>query len=183
MDAGFAPDLGARLDKAVADKRVWNQHGLVVLRGNRLVLERYFEGEDEARGVGAIGRVLIDGHIVPEAAIIVRRKAGEWHPLFQIIATVAFPLIYAVYLGVAERVRAISPLSSPGESIQVSRPARRPDGYRAVIRAFSTKASPSMYGRWGGSLGCVTYSRAVFAGPVIASASAPSLSTPLGQLG
>ena len=57
VDAGFAPDLGARLDKAVADKRVWNQHGLVVLRGNRLVLERYFEGEDEARGVGAIGRV------------------------------------------------------------------------------------------------------------------------------
>ena len=57
VDAGFAPDLGARLDKAVADKRVWNQHGLVVLRGNRLVLERHFEGEDEARGVGAIGRV------------------------------------------------------------------------------------------------------------------------------
>jgi len=28
----------ARLDKAAADKRVWNQHGLVVLRGNRLVL-------------------------------------------------------------------------------------------------------------------------------------------------
>ena len=56
-DAGFVPDLGARLDKAVADERVWNQHGLVVLRGDRLVLERYFEGEDEARGVGAIGRV------------------------------------------------------------------------------------------------------------------------------
>ena len=28
-----------------------------------------------------------------------RRKAGEWHPVFQIIATIAFPLIYAVYLG------------------------------------------------------------------------------------
>ena len=53
----FAPELEARLDKAVADKRIWNQHGLVVLRGNRLVLERYFEGEDEARGVGAIDRV------------------------------------------------------------------------------------------------------------------------------
>jgi hypothetical protein len=43
VDAGFAPDLEARLDKAVADKRVWNQHGLVVLHGNRLVLERYFK--------------------------------------------------------------------------------------------------------------------------------------------
>jgi len=56
-DAGFAPDLEARLDKAIADKRVWNLHGLVVLRNDRLVLERYFEGEDRARGVGAIGHV------------------------------------------------------------------------------------------------------------------------------
>ena len=39
--AGFAPDLGARLDKAVASKRIWNQHGLIVLRNDRLVLERY----------------------------------------------------------------------------------------------------------------------------------------------
>ena len=49
-EAGFAPDLEARLDKAIAEKRVWNVHGLVVLRHDRLVLERYFEGEDEARG-------------------------------------------------------------------------------------------------------------------------------------
>lgn len=56
-DAGLAADLGARLDKAVTDKRVWNLHGLVVLRNDRLVLERYFEGEDRARGIGEIGRV------------------------------------------------------------------------------------------------------------------------------
>jgi CubicO group peptidase (beta-lactamase class C family) len=56
-DAGFAPDLEARFDKAVADKRAWNLHGLVVMRNDRLVLERYFEGEDQARGIGAIGRV------------------------------------------------------------------------------------------------------------------------------
>lgn len=56
-DAGFAPDLEARLDQAIADKRVWNLHQLVVLRNDRLVLERYFEGEDHARGIGAIGRV------------------------------------------------------------------------------------------------------------------------------
>lgn len=37
-DAGFAPDLEARLDKAVASKRIWNQHGLIVLRNDRLVL-------------------------------------------------------------------------------------------------------------------------------------------------
>ena len=49
-EAGFAPDLAARLDKALADKRVWNLHGVVVVRDDRLVLERYFEGEDNARG-------------------------------------------------------------------------------------------------------------------------------------
>ncbi len=49
-DAGFAPDLEARLDKAIADKRVWNLHAVIVVRDDRLVLERYFEGEDNARG-------------------------------------------------------------------------------------------------------------------------------------
>ncbi len=52
--------------------------------------------------------VIIDGHVVPDAGIALKRKAGEWHPLFQIIAVTAFPLIYAVYLGVAESARDIS---------------------------------------------------------------------------
>jgi alkylation response protein AidB-like acyl-CoA dehydrogenase len=52
--------------------------------------------------------VLIDGHIVPEAAVAARRKAGEWHPLFHIIATIAFPLVYSAYLGVAESARDIA---------------------------------------------------------------------------
>lgn len=59
------------------------------------------------RGTGS-NDVLIDGHVVPDAAIAVKRKAGEWHPLFQIIATIAFPLIYSVYLGVAESARDIA---------------------------------------------------------------------------
>jgi alkylation response protein AidB-like acyl-CoA dehydrogenase len=46
--------------------------------------------------------VVIDGHVLPEAAVILKRPAGEWHLAFQVIATVAFPLVYAVYLGVAE---------------------------------------------------------------------------------
>jgi alkylation response protein AidB-like acyl-CoA dehydrogenase len=59
------------------------------------------------RGTGSHD-VEIEGHVVPESAIAVRRKAGEWHPLFQIISTIAFPLIYAVYLGVAESARDIA---------------------------------------------------------------------------
>jgi len=56
------------------------------------------------RGTGSHD-VLIEGHVVPEAAVSVRRKAGEWHPLFQIISTIAFPLVYSVYVGVAESAR------------------------------------------------------------------------------
>jgi alkylation response protein AidB-like acyl-CoA dehydrogenase len=56
------------------------------------------------RGTGS-NEIEIDNLFIPEAQVTVRRRAGEWHPLFQIIATIAFPLIYAVYLGVAERAR------------------------------------------------------------------------------
>lgn len=59
------------------------------------------------RGTGSHD-ILIDGHVVPDGAVALKRKAGEWHPLFQIISTVAFPLIYAVYLGVAESARDIA---------------------------------------------------------------------------
>lgn len=52
------------------------------------------------RGTGSHD-VIVDGHVVPDAAVAVKRKAGEWHPLFHIIATIAMPLIYAVYVGVA----------------------------------------------------------------------------------
>jgi len=59
------------------------------------------------RGTGSHD-VLIEGHVVPDAAVAVKRKSGEWHPLFHIIATIAFPLIYSVYLGVAEGARDIA---------------------------------------------------------------------------
>ena len=59
------------------------------------------------RGTGSHD-VMIDGHVVPEAAVPLKRKAGEWHLLFQIISTIAFSLVYGVYLGVAESARDIA---------------------------------------------------------------------------
>ncbi len=59
------------------------------------------------RGTGS-NDVVIDGLFIPDAGIAFTRNAGEWHPLFQIIATIAFPLIYAAYLGVAESARDIA---------------------------------------------------------------------------
>lgn len=43
---------------------------------------------------------------VPDAAISGRRPRGAWHPLFHIIGMIAFALIYAAYVGVADGARA-----------------------------------------------------------------------------
>ena len=55
-DAGFAPDLAEQLDRAVQDGRLPNLHAVVVARGGRLVLERYYDGQDERWGepLGAV---------------------------------------------------------------------------------------------------------------------------------
>lgn len=59
------------------------------------------------RGTGSHD-VTLNDLFVPDAAVALKRKAGEWHPLFQIIATTAFPLVYGAYLGVAESARDIA---------------------------------------------------------------------------
>jgi alkylation response protein AidB-like acyl-CoA dehydrogenase len=56
------------------------------------------------RGTGSHD-IVIDGHVVPEAGVAARRTPGEWHPLFHLISSIAFPLVYSVYLGVAESAR------------------------------------------------------------------------------
>ena len=49
-EAGFTSDLDGLLETAITENRVWNLHGVVVVRNGRLVFERYFEGNDNARG-------------------------------------------------------------------------------------------------------------------------------------
>lgn len=57
------------------------------------------------RGTGSQD-VELDGVFIPDAAISGRRPQGKWHPLFHTISMIAFPIIYAAYLGVAEGARA-----------------------------------------------------------------------------
>ena len=56
------------------------------------------------RGTGSHD-VELNAVFVPDAAVAGRRPQGKWHPLFHIISLIAFPLIYAAYVGVAGSAR------------------------------------------------------------------------------
>jgi len=56
------------------------------------------------RGTGS-DDVVFDGLFIPDAAIAGKRPQGQWHMLFHVISMIAFALIYAAYLGVAEGAR------------------------------------------------------------------------------
>jgi len=67
--------------------------------------------EDNWRTLGMRGTgsndVVLDDVFVPDAAIGVRRPAGRWSPVWHVIATIALPLIYSVYVGVAGAARTL----------------------------------------------------------------------------
>lgn len=56
------------------------------------------------RGTGSHDIELADV-FVPNAAVTVRRPSGKWHPLMHMVTMIAFPLIYSVYVGLAEAAR------------------------------------------------------------------------------
>ncbi|MBV8088516.1 MAG: serine hydrolase [Alphaproteobacteria bacterium] len=74
-EAGFASDPGALLDKAIAENRIWNLHGVVVVRRGRLVLERYFDGEDNARGQ-VLGKIRFDANTLHDLRSVSKSIVG-----------------------------------------------------------------------------------------------------------
>lgn len=56
------------------------------------------------RGTGSHD-IDLNNVLVADAAIGGKRPQGKWHPLFHIISMIAFPLIYSVYVGIAEASR------------------------------------------------------------------------------
>jgi alkylation response protein AidB-like acyl-CoA dehydrogenase len=56
------------------------------------------------RGTGSHDVVLSDV-FVPDVAIALRREQGKWHFIFHLISMIAIPLVYSVYVGVAEAAR------------------------------------------------------------------------------
>jgi CubicO group peptidase (beta-lactamase class C family) len=65
------------------EKRVWDLHGVVIVRAGCLVFERYFEGEDNARG-SPLGRVAF--------------KADTLHDLRSVSKSIV-GLLYGIALG------------------------------------------------------------------------------------
>lgn len=59
------------------------------------------------RGTGS-HTVVLDEVFVPEAAVVLRRPRDKFHPVWNVILTVAMPLITSVYVGVAEAAARIA---------------------------------------------------------------------------
>ena len=74
--------------------------------------------------------VVLDKVFVPEAAIAVRRPAGVWHPFFHLVSVIAWPLIYSVYRGVAEKLR--------DETVTLAMHKRQDDDTLQLIGALDT---------------------------------------------
>jgi acyl-CoA dehydrogenase len=51
--------------------------------------------------------IILDNVFVPDDAIALRRPRGRFHPAWNVILTVAMPLIMSVYVGLAEAAAAV----------------------------------------------------------------------------
>ena len=52
--------------------------------------------------------VKLENVFVPDAAIVLKRPRGAYHPLWNIVLTVAMPLIMSVYVGIAQKAAKLS---------------------------------------------------------------------------
>jgi len=81
-EAGFASDLGERLDAGIRSGLLHNVHSVVLMRSGRLVLERYYEGSDQSGG---------------QALGFIRFGAGTLHDLRSVTKSIV-SLLYGIAL-------------------------------------------------------------------------------------
>lgn len=74
--------------------------------------------------------VVLDKVFVPDASIAVRRPAGVWHPFFHLVSLIAWPLIYSVYRGVAEKLR--------DETVALAMRRRQDEDTQQLVGALDT---------------------------------------------
>jgi len=71
------------------------------------------------RGTGSHD-IVLDGVFVPDAAVGIRRPAGRWGQAWHVVAVLALPLIYAVYVGIAEAARALALRQAAGRRLDAA---------------------------------------------------------------
>ena len=75
------------------------------------------------RGTGS-HTIILEDVFIPEQAIALRRPCGGYHPVWNVILTVALPLICAAYVGVAE---------AAAEQARASAARKGDDGINALL--------------------------------------------------
>ena len=65
------------------------------------------------RGTGS-NSIVLDNVFVPEAGVSLRRPRGIWHPFFDVISPLVWPLVMSAYVGIAEAARDLA-LSQAGK--------------------------------------------------------------------
>jgi CubicO group peptidase (beta-lactamase class C family) len=95
-DAGFAPDFATRLDQFIVDwKR--NIHGMIVVRRERMVFEKYYEGDDVVRTA--------DGRAEPARVAFTAERSHE-------LRSVTKSIVGLLY-GIALSEEKVPPLDAP----------------------------------------------------------------------
>ena len=59
------------------------------------------------RGTGS-NTIKFEKVFVPESAIVLKRPQGEFHPFWNVVLTVAMPLIMSAYVGIAQRAYSVA---------------------------------------------------------------------------
>lgn len=96
--AGDLLITSGRYDDPTAGRQVL--HFPISMHAEGIRIDRVWETMG-MRGTGS-HTVVLEDVFVPEQAISLRRPCGEYHPVWNVILTVALPLICAAYVGVAE---------------------------------------------------------------------------------
>jgi len=74
-EAGFRPDLAAKLEAGVASGLLRDLHAVLVLKDGRLVLERYWSGPDEAWG-RPLGEVAFGSAVLHDLRSVTKSVVG-----------------------------------------------------------------------------------------------------------
>jgi len=67
------------------------------------------------RGTGS-NDILMNDVFVPAAAVVARRPAGAWHPMWDVILPIALPIIVSCYVGLAERASKLAVRAATGKA-------------------------------------------------------------------